>query len=152
MVRGTRINAAENNYNINGALKKWYPVTISFQGPESDESATNPNPFLDYKLQVVLTSPSGRKYNTPGFFTGDGHGGGAGNVWRICFTPDEIGEWTFCASFHKGKNIAVTLDGGDGESLFPDGCQGSFIIEERDSNAPGFLKSGETGVCPKTLS
>ena len=75
--------------------EKWYPFTIDFKGPQSSETDNNPNPFLDYRLQVEFTSPGGKQYNVPGFFAGDGNGGGTGHVWRVRFSPDEAGEWMF---------------------------------------------------------
>lgn len=60
--------------SIPGELKKWHPITIGFSGPVASESATSPNPFLDYRLQVTFTGPNGQAYETPGFFDGDGNG------------------------------------------------------------------------------
>ena len=54
--------------SITGELKKWHTITLSFQGPESNEMADNPNPFIDYRLHVLLKGPSGQIYNVPGFF------------------------------------------------------------------------------------
>ena len=39
---------------ISGELKKWHPITLSFTGPETSESAST-NPFTDYRLEVTFT-------------------------------------------------------------------------------------------------
>jgi len=38
---------------ISGELKKWHKVTLTFNGPETSETA-KPNPFLYYRLNVTL--------------------------------------------------------------------------------------------------
>src|SRR5690242_7639470 len=80
---------------VSGALQKWHKVEIKFPGPSTAESANNPNPFLDYRLDVVFTSPSNIATVVPGFYAGDGNGGGSGNVWMVRFNPDEAGDWTY---------------------------------------------------------
>ncbi len=59
---------------IEGQLRTWNPITIQFHGPAAHELDSNPNPFLDYRLNVEFTGPSGRSYIVPGFFDGDGQG------------------------------------------------------------------------------
>ena len=129
-------------YAITGERKKWHPVTLDFAGPDTSETAVDPNPFLDYRLQVQFTSPGGRTYNVPGFYAGDGKGRASGNIWRARFSPSEAGKWSFAASFRKGSQVAIRLDAQAGESIGFDGCQGSFHVEECDEKAPGFLKWG----------
>ncbi len=119
---------------VDGERRIWHPITISFHGPVARESNDDPNPFLDYRLQVAFTGPSGQKYNVPGFFDGDGHGGGTGDVWRVRFSPDEAGHWTFKASFRVGKNVAVSLDPIAGEPNAFDGTSGEFDIAARDQD------------------
>jgi hypothetical protein len=121
---------------------KWHPMEIHFQGPLADEMNDDPNPFLDYQLQVIFTSPDGNRYNVPGFFNGDGKGGGKGNVWTVRFNPDQEGRWTYLASFRKGKNIAVEINTTAGQSAAFDGTSGSFAILPTDPGSPGFLKWG----------
>jgi hypothetical protein len=74
--------------DVTGTLAQFQAVTLSFNGPQSSELQNNPNPFLDYKLQVNVISPSGKSYSLPGFFNGDGRGGAAGTVWQAKFSPD----------------------------------------------------------------
>jgi hypothetical protein len=53
---------------VSGTLTAWHPVTVDFAGPSARETDSAPNPFLDYRLQVAFTGPSGQVYNVPGFF------------------------------------------------------------------------------------
>lgn len=140
--RAERTDVNNGIHAITGELKKWHTITLDFRGPDMSETAVDPNPFLDYRLQVQFTSPSDRTYNVPGFYAGDGKGRGSGNIWRVHFSPGEAGKWSFVASFRKGPQVAVSLDAKEGESTAFDGCQGSFSVEGCDENAPGFLKWG----------
>ncbi|MEJ2705097.1 MAG: DUF5060 domain-containing protein, partial [Sedimentisphaerales bacterium] len=128
---------------VEGQRKVWHPLTVNFRGPAASESDDSPNPFLDYRLTVTFSGPDGVKYDVPGFFAGDGHGVGDGNVWRVHFTPDTAGRWSFQASFRKGKQVAVSLDQDAGQTDGPDGQGGEFDIAGADPNAPGFLSEGK---------
>ncbi len=128
---------------VTGDLTKWHRVTVDFVGPFHHEMDSNPNPFLDYRLQVRFTSPGGdRLYDVPGFFDGDGSGGASGSVWRARFAPDEAGTWTFVASFRSGAGVAVDLSPTAGAPAWFDGESGSFVVAERDASAPGVLRYG----------
>jgi hypothetical protein len=129
---------------VSGELKKWHTITLTFTGPNASETSPSPNnPFLDYRLQVSLTGPGGQTYTVPGFFDGDGNGGGNGNVWRARFSPDQAGTWTYNASFRQGSNVAVDLSPTAGTPSSFDVASGTFVVAERDTAAPGFLKWGE---------
>ena len=133
---------------ITGEQKKWHKITMEFEGPETSEQAEE-NPFLSYKLNVVFThSGTGQKFSIPGYFAADGDAGNtgatAGNSWKVHFTPNEIGEWTYEVDFKKGKWAAVRtsekLKSGD----FMDGTTGTFEIADtdktgRDLRGKGFL-------------
>ncbi len=127
---------------ISGELKKWRPVTIDFRGPTCDASCADPNPFLDYGMQVRFSAPSGAEYDVPGFFAGNGAGGLSGDVWRVLFAPDETGEWKFRASFREGENVAVSLDTAHGKPTAFDGAEGRFQVAPQDRGAPGFYRWG----------
>ncbi len=127
---------------VDGQRRVWHPLTIRFRGPSARESDSKSNPFLDYRLQVLLTGPSGRQYNVPGYFDGDGHGGVEGDVWSMRFAPDEAGEWTYRASFRQGDAVAVSLDPEAGRPVGFDGAGGSFDVAPVDPKSPGFLKWG----------
>ncbi len=121
---------------------KWQAVTLQFAGPKASQMDTDPNPFLDHRLNVTFTAPSGRAYVVPGYFDGDGRGGPSGNVWAARFTPDEAGQWSFAASLRRGKNVAVELNPSVGEAVALPEAAGSFTVAERDRTAPGFARYG----------
>lgn len=126
---------------VEGTPKVWHPMALNFLGPTANEADDAPNPFLDYRLQVRFTSPDGRHFEVPGFFDGDGQGGGRGTCWRVRFTPDQAGRWNYTASFRSGPRIAVELAGAGTPVAF-DGETGSFNVVERDPASPGFLRWG----------
>ena len=126
---------------ITGTRAVWHPLTVSFAGPAAEETDSSPNPFRDYRLVVTFRGPSGQEYRVPGTFDGDGRGGGAGNVWRVRFTPDAAGEWSYAAAFRAGYRAAVD-EAVAGTPLSFDGATGNFTVGPRNPNAPGFLRWG----------
>jgi hypothetical protein len=128
---------------VTGELRKWHPLTLSFAGPTASETTLSPNnPFLDYRLQVTLIGPNGQRYVVPGFFDGAGTGGATGNTWRVRFSPDQAGTWSYKASFRKGTNVSINPNSSAGTPTGFDGASGSFVVSDRDQAAPGFLKWG----------
>ncbi|NNF33339.1 MAG: DUF5060 domain-containing protein, partial [Saprospiraceae bacterium] len=116
-------------------LKKWHRVTLTFQGPETSELAEI-NPFLSYRLDVTFEN-GGKQYVIPGFYAADGDAAetsrNEGNIWKVYFTPDAIGDWTYTASFKTGEQVAVSEDPLNAESAgFMDGQSGTFTIIESD--------------------
>ena len=134
------VDQASTTPEISGNMRQWQKLTITFTGPSSTESSSSPNPFLDYRLQVTFTGPGGQVYVVPGFFDGDGFGNGSGSKWKVHFTPDQAGTWSYSASFRQGSGIAVSTASGTSASF--DGTTGSFSISGRDASAPGFLSKG----------
>jgi hypothetical protein len=127
---------------IKGQLRKWHPITIQFKGPTAHELDSNPNPFLDYRLNVEVTDPGGQNCIVPGFFDGDGKGGASGNTWTVRFTPDITGQWKYVASFREGKNIAVNIQPDAGQAVGFDGVKGTLVISKSTADAPEFLRFG----------
>ena len=126
-----------------GNLRPWAPLTLDFQGPFHDERDDAPNPFLDYRLDVTFTSPGGKSISVPGFFDGDGLGGGSGSVWRVRFVPNVPGVWSFTAHFRMGTDVAVAASGAAGTATGFDGTSGTFEILPPDPAAPGFYRWGK---------
>ena len=129
---------------VTGELQQWHKVTLVVYGPETSEWAEE-NPFLDYKLEAIF-SQGNESYNVPGYFAADGNAGETsandGNIWKIHFSPDATGTWTYKVSFRKGKNIAV-LDGeGLGEEIAVDGGDGTIEIAASDKSGPDFRGMG----------
>lgn len=125
--------------SINGELKKWHTVTLQFDGEETSEN--NPkNPFLNHRLNLTLTAPSGKTFTVPGFYAADGNAAEtsalSGNKWAVRFTPNETGEWTYNVSFRTGTEIAVDDNPSSGTAIAFDGSSGSFSIAESDKSLP----------------
>ena len=110
--------------SVTGELFKWHPINIDFTGPFATERDDSPNPFLDYRLTVRLQSPTGQVTTVPGFFAGNGQGASQGNVWRVRFAADEIGQWQYQASFRRGDDVAVSLDPSFGSDVGINGANG----------------------------
>jgi len=132
---------------VHGVRRVWQPMEIQFEGPQAGESDVDPNPFLDFRLQVRFTAPDGSTYDVPGFFNGDGAGNGTGRIWSVRFAPDQPGAWSYRAAFHRGKHIAVSQHPAAGEPnqgspVAFDGTSGTFDVQPRDAEAPGFFKWG----------
>ncbi|QDU86815.1 PA14 domain protein [Pirellulimonas nuda] len=122
---------------ITGDLMTWHNVTITFDGPETSETAAN-NPFLNYRLDVTFThTASGKQLVVPGYYAADGNAANShatsGNKWRVHFAPSEVGEWTYTASFRSGANVAVNDNPLAGASAgFFDGFGGTLNISQTD--------------------
>ncbi|MEO0795865.1 MAG: DUF5060 domain-containing protein [Verrucomicrobiota bacterium] len=130
---------------VSGVLEQWHKVTVDLIGPESSESAS-PNPFMDFRYQVLFTGPSGQQFDVPGFFAGNGIGGAQGDVWRAFFSPNESGEWQYQISFRKGPEVAIALDAEAGEAVEPfDAIEGTFSVEKSSAEAPDF-RASERGL------
>ena len=138
---------------IIGIRTKWHPLEIRFVGGNSFCETSDPstdgkiNPFLDRRLNVTFTHFDAQSMVThtqvvPGFFAGDAQGGACGNTWMVRFTPDASGLWTYTASFRKGSNVNLSLNPNAGSPLLFNGASGSFNVNPRDPNAPGFLSKG----------
>lgn len=120
--------------SLSGELKKWHRLTLTFDGPSTSEGAT-PNPFRDYRLDVTFTKGS-RSLRVPGFYAADGNAGETsatgGAKWRVRFSPDEEGTWTWTASFRTGTDLAASTDAGAGTATSFNGATGSFTIVATD--------------------
>lgn len=118
-----------NDIVISGDLMQWHRVSLTFDGPEGSEST--PATFWDYRLMVTFSNGQ-TTYTVPGFFAADGDaantGATSGNKWRVHFTPDAIGEWTYTASFRTGSQVAISLDPNAGAPSSFDGATGSFNV------------------------
>ncbi|HIJ66851.1 MAG TPA: DUF5060 domain-containing protein [Planctomycetes bacterium] len=124
---------------ISGQLKKWHRITLTFDGPITNEGAED-NPFLNYRLDVIFTNGKNR-YIVPGFYAADGNAGqtgeNSGNKWRVHFVPDEIGQWNYSAIFAQGKNIA--LKSFQGNKPF---ASGQFTVGPTDKTSPDHRARG----------
>ena len=147
LIVGRFVSAATESPVASGELKKWHKVTITFTGHETSETA-DPNPFRDYRLNVTF-SKGDKQYVVPGYYAADGNaaqtGAGGGNKWRVHFTPDQEGQWSWKASFRTGPDVAASDDVKAGSSIAFDGAEGTFTIgpsnkSGRDHRAKGLLR------------
>lgn len=129
---------------IQGELKKWHQITLTFDGPQTHEEAAI-NPFTDYKLDVVFTKGN-RSFKRPGFYAADGNaaetGASSGNKWQVHFVPDRVGVWHYKVTFRVAENIAVSDDLYEGIANYFDGLEGSFEVGESDKTGPDFRSKG----------
>ena len=61
---------------VSGDLIVWHTITITFDGPQTAETA-EPNPFTDYRLDVVFKRGD-KSIVVPGYFAADGDAGQTG--------------------------------------------------------------------------
>jgi hypothetical protein len=117
--------AVEKQLGDIGIFPKWEKVEIQMTGPFSTGTGS-PNPF-DILVDVTFTGPSGQTYLVPGFYDGDGLRGLDGNVWKVRFSADETGTWTFLSSSADAQL---------------NGYSGSFTVTEPAPTAPNFYQGG----------
>jgi hypothetical protein len=139
--------SAETAVEVTGELKTWHKLSLTFDGPETSET-DDFNPFLNYRLDVRFTHPAtGKNYLVPGYFAADGDAANtsadSGNQWRVNFSPDEPGTWTWQASFRKNRWVAIlTRRDAGAPGGFMDGQTGSFDIGPTDKRYPDFRARG----------
>ncbi len=139
-------NCGTGAHILHGELKKWHKVTLSFDGPPYRETDLHPNPFLDYRLNVVFSNGT-RSVVVPGYFSADGNAAetsaDSGNVWRVHFTPDAEGTWNWNVSFRFGREVAVSVNKTAGKAVPPlDGQSGSFVIGPTDKSGRDLRAKG----------
>jgi len=125
----------------------WHPVTLDFNGPDTSETANN-NPFVNFRLLVEFTNGDTR-YLIRGFYAADGDAANtsaaSGDVWRVRFTPDTVGEWRYKAILRTAPNIALSDDEMAGRAVDISNNSGSFTVIDSDKVAPDF-RAPERGV------
>ena len=130
--------------DLAGELKKWHPVTLTMDGPQSSEDGT-PNPFLDYRFQVTF-SQDALEYTVPGYFAADGNAdetsSNQGNKWRAHFVPPTTGTWDYVISMRSGTDISVDTSPFAGTPTSEDGITGSFNVEETDKSGRDHRSKG----------
>ncbi len=75
------------------SFHRWGKIELIFHGP-SMQGRGDPNPFA-IPFDVLFTGPDGSTHLAPGFYDGDGAGGIDGNIWRVRFSADQNGSWSF---------------------------------------------------------
>ncbi|MFH0946871.1 MAG: DUF5060 domain-containing protein [Planctomycetota bacterium] len=129
---------------VTGEQRAWHKVSVTFDGLPTSELATI-NPFRDYRLDVTF-SKGGRSFVVPGHFAADGNaaesGANAGSKWRVHFTPDEAGVWSYQASFRTGQNVAIDSNPLAGVPTQFHGARGSFTVAHSDKTGRDFRGKG----------
>ncbi len=137
---------------VSGELRKWHTVSITFNGPNTSENNAT-NPFLDYRLNVTFTSPSGNTFLVPGFYAADGNASetsaNSGNKWMVRFSPNETGQWSYSASFRTGNNVAINSSQNAGSTTSFDGASGNFSISGTNKSAPDNRAKGRLNYVGK---
>ena len=121
----------------------WYPVVLTFEGPQADESSET---FRNYRLNVTFTKGD-KSFVVPGYFAADGNAAETssthGNKWRVKFTPDESGQWGYRVSFRSGPDIAISDDPRAGSPVTElDGQSGTVEVGPYSPSAPGLYAKG----------
>jgi hypothetical protein len=137
---------AAGKAQVQGELKRWHRVTLTFDGPATSEDAT-PNPYRNYRLSVTFThARSGKSITVPGYYAADGNAAEtsatSGNKWRAHFTPPEAGDWKYLASFRTGADVALSADPQAGAPTAFDSASGAFRIAASDKKGPDHRAKG----------
>jgi hypothetical protein len=105
----------------------WDTVSLTFAGPQASEN--DPATFLDYRLTVTFTNGD-QVFVVPGYFAADGDAANthatSGNKWRVNFTPNATGRWTYEAVLKTGPGVAINEL--PGTPLELDKATGSFTV------------------------
>lgn len=139
-------DGGDGRVTLSGELRQWHAITLDLAGPQARETDTAPNPFTDYRFDVVFEHESGSpRYVVPGYFSTDGNaaesGADTGNVWRAHVSPDRVGEWSYTVSFVQGPAVAMT--DAPSRKLAPyDGLRGTFRVNATDKSGRDFRAKG----------
>jgi hypothetical protein len=142
-----RLPDGDGTIKLSGELRQWHDVVLDLAGPFAHEQDRVPNPFTDYRLDVLFSHEGGEAtYRVPGYFAADGDAANSsaesGTVWRVHFRPDRTGIWSYRVQFSKGKGIAVS-DQPAGDSVAElNGKTGSFTIELSDKTGRDLRAKG----------
>jgi hypothetical protein len=129
-------------------IARWHTLTLDFQGPQTRETA-HENPFTHYRLLVEFKHAD-RRYLVRGFYAADGDaansGADAGDRWRVRFTPDLEGEWTYRASLRYGPDIAIDDAPDLGTAVRIANPSGRFQVTRSDKDGVDFRAHGRLQV------
>ncbi|WP_203257757.1 DUF5060 domain-containing protein [Hyunsoonleella ulvae] len=136
--------AQDSAVTLEGNLKKWHKLTLSFEGETLGEHDED-NPFLNYRLNVIFKN-NGRMFTVPGFFAADGNAAEtsatSGNIWKVRFVPDAVGEWEYEVFFRQGKNIAISDNIYEGNPIGFNGVKGTFTVSDTPEESSVFRRKG----------
>ncbi len=143
----------DGKVEVTGELKEWHKVTLTVDGPYAHERDNAPNPFTDYRFDVVFTHESGSTATVPGYFAADGNAGEtsaeSGNKWRVHFAADNVGKWTYAVIFRRGPGAALAPKALAADLAPFHGQSGTFTILPNDKLAPDFRSGGRLSYVGK---
>lgn len=144
----------DGSIQISGELKQWHKVTLELEGPFAHERDRRPNPFTDFRMDVLFSHESGSpKYLVPGYFAADGDSGNSsaqsGTKWRAHLSPDKAGTWTYSVRFSQGQNAALDADAESAPFRPCDGKRGSFRIAPTDKSGRDLRAHGRLSYVGK---
>ncbi|MFW5749031.1 MAG: DUF5060 domain-containing protein, partial [Chloroflexota bacterium] len=131
---------------VDGELRQWHRVSLIFDTSITTSESGNPNPFLDYRLDVTFTNGT-TSLVVPGHYAADGDAAESssndGNIWRAYFMPTLTGTWNYTARMYSGANIAVANSVSGAPLVFE--TSGSFNVfgsnkAGRDFRGQGLLQ------------
>lgn len=96
-------------------VPKWGRFEQSFES-----SVSYANPVQEATLSVVFLSPSGETNRVIGFWDG-------GKTWRVRFSPDTSGKWTWATACSDAQNKGLNLQSGSFSCAAPAG-EGRFNL------------------------
>ncbi len=134
----------DQSCNASEVYKKWHTIELSFKGPSTSETDRD-NPFLNYRLSVVFKNET-ESYLVRGFYAADGNAAETsanhGNIWKVRFTPDQVGKWNYQAMLHHGDSVALNTNIKEGELVAINGDKGEFLVVPSDKQSPDFRANG----------
>jgi len=74
-------------------VPKWGMYEVSYTA-----SGSPSNPFADTTFTATVTAPDSTQRTVDGFYDGDGNGGQSGKVFKLRFSPDQLGTWSWITS------------------------------------------------------
>ena len=138
-----KVSAAPVAAQADKNWSRWAPGSIDFAGLSVSETDAA-NPFTDYRLSVTF-SQGKKRTDVRGFFAADGNAAEtsaqSGNVWRVRFTPDEVGQWNYGARLVRGPDAALHDQDRPSETIVGQ-WQGQFTVGPADPAKPEFHRSG----------
>ena len=83
------------------SVPRWERFEQSFES-----SANYANPVQEAKVEATFTAPTGEKVVVPGFWDG-------GRTWRVRFSPNKEGKWTFQTTCSDASNKGLHAQKGE---------------------------------------
>jgi len=94
---------------------KWQPIELSFKS-----AVAYTNPLKDAEMRVIFVSPLGETNRVYGFWDGD-------RTWRVRFSPDFAGQWTYFTMCSDTANRGLHGQSGNFLCSAPQG-DGNFDV------------------------